>query len=168
MTDRFVQSAVPSLDVRNCDIWSAWAEGHTIAIMTNGMVKANGCATMGQGTAFEASRKFPELARALGTKLTAGGSHVYYFPEWRIVTFPTKDVFWKKASLQIITRSAWELSDAVRKGRIPSPVWLPLPGCGYHTGGLRWEEVRPIIEKTLLGYVVPVCKEMVGVEAPQA
>lgn len=168
MTNRFVQSAIPSLDVRNIDIFVPWSEGKTIAIMTNGVVKANGLATMGQGTAFEASRRCPGLALKLGTKLTDAGNHVHYFPEYRIVTFPTKDKWWGKSDLKLITRSAWELSDLVRKGKVPSPVWLPLPGCGVATGGLKWEEVRPIIEKTLLGFIVPVCKEMVGAEAPPA
>ena len=134
------------------NLWT-FHEEHFIVIPTNGIVTKAGKLVMGAGLALEARERFPGLDTVLGSLVKRHGNVPVIVvglglgaTSYRIATFPTKhrwsDIY---ADLDLIERSAdhlcqlWEGKEQL--------IYLPMVGCGY--GRLRWEEVRPILEKRL-------------------
>ena len=121
----------------------------TIVITTNGIVKRNGDAVMGAGIALEMAKKFPLFPKVFGDKLKKDGNHValFYVPQVngrKVITFPVKNHFKEKASLELIERSCQELVKLADLYKL-TQICLPRPGCGV--GGLKWKQVEPILEK---------------------
>ena len=124
-----------------------WEFDGIIAITTNGFVKRDGSCVMGRGCAKEAAVRFEWLPRKLGAAISKHGNHVFYFPEYRLITFPVKHVWWEPADPKLIERSARELLETINNLKITEPVYLPRPGCG--NGQLRWENVKEILSPIL-------------------
>jgi hypothetical protein len=124
-----------------------WGFNGIIAITTNGFVKRDGTCVMGRGCAKQATISFPGLPHKLGTKIAAGGNHVFYFPEHTLITFPVKHTWWEAADLGLIERSARELLKMIEVKNIQEAVYLPRPGCG--NGRLKWECVKKILSPIL-------------------
>jgi len=142
------------------NIWDFHKQGYWVVVTTNGVVKSNGEAVMGKGIALEAKERFPGLARDLGRAIVSGGSKLWIWPEYRLITFPTKGNWRSKARPLLIERSCQELVgwlDAtagfftkvlkVRLDEERAKIYLPRPGCG--NGGLDWKDIKPILEKYL-------------------
>jgi hypothetical protein len=125
------------------DIWTHAREDTFIVVPTNGFVKSNGDAVMGRGLAYQASKKFPTLQHELGSMLKEHGNYVYTFPTYGIVTFPVKDVWWNKATLELIDKSCQELSHIIEFSS--KRFFIPRVGCG--NGQLSWNDVKPILWK---------------------
>ncbi len=142
------------------DIWKFWERGHWIVVTTNGNRKSNGDAVMGKGIALEAARRCPKLPKLLGAEIkTFGGDQVFVFPDYRIVTFPTKKSWWSKSDLDLIENSAIHLASFLEDDmRVKAPVYLPHVGC--QNGGLDWKDVKLILERYL-------DDRFVAVERPQ-
>ena len=116
-------------------------KGYVICITTNGFVKNNGHAVMGRGCALEAAKKMPTLPVRLGDKIKYAGNHCHWMA-LDLFTFPVKHVWWDPADITLIDRSAKELREQAEL--YPDLTFiLPRPGCG--NGGLKWEDVRPVI-----------------------
>ena len=124
-----------------------WEFDGIIAITTNGFVKRDGTCVMGRGCAKQAVIRFPGLPNKLGTKISAEGNHVFYFPEHRLITFPVKHRWWEAADLGLIERSARELLKMIEVKKIQEAVYLPRPGCG--NGRLKWGGVKKILSPIL-------------------
>jgi hypothetical protein len=153
------------------NIWAIANQYNAIVITTNGCVKKNGEAVMGRGIAKEATERYPNIQKHLGYMLLQNGNHVNIFnlPEWpnpkNVFTLPVKPEFglngemgWKaKADISLIERSIQELVTLINSlsytnesGKTYSffqRILMPRPGCG--AGGLRWEDVKPVIEPYL-------------------
>lgn len=157
------------------NIWNHIDEYDAIVITTNGSVKKNGEAVMGRGIALEAKERYPWLARKLGDSLTRYGNRVFAYdiePSWSRVhpfdeksydydftlyTLPVKPAVgpngepgWKaKADINLIEESIKALVKAIDHYSYKEgyKIVLPRPGCG--NGGLKWENVRPVIEPYL-------------------
>lgn len=146
------------------DIWDHADEYDAIVITTNGFVKKNGEAVMGRGIALEAKNRFPKLASWFGTLINhwgADGVFAFEDPKWDykgiIFTFPVKPAYgpngepgWRvKADPKLIESSTQKLVEYINKSWNNSitKVLMPRPGCG--NGGLKWEDVKPIIEPYL-------------------
>jgi hypothetical protein len=151
------------------DIWDHAEEYDAIVITTNGFVKKNGEAVMGKGIALEAKNRYPWLARNLGTNLNMFGNRVYRFDvipnfvrekkyDFSLFTLPVKPTYgpngepgWRaKADLQLINLSVHALVQAIDNNysyREDYKVLMPRPGCG--NGGLKWDDVRPVLEPIL-------------------
>ena len=132
------------------DLWSFWERGSWVVITTNGTLNSKGQAVMGRGVALEAKRRVPLLPQMLGHDLARNGLRVVHFYYLGIICFPTKGKDWRlPASLDLIERSAWSLAALVNRYplEITTPVYMVRPGCGV--GGLKWEDVRPIIAPVL-------------------
>lgn len=132
------------------DLWEVEADARVIT--TNGFVKKNGMAVMGRGVAQQALRRYPIISETLGRALLRFGNHLtslgWTSKHGWLWSFPVKHNWWEKADLELIRRSAEELVAAVDKQfAAPATVVLPRPGCG--NGGLRWEDVKPVIEPIL-------------------
>lgn len=140
----------------DADLWSypAWAR----VVTTNGQVRKDGRAVMGAGVAKAAAQRYPDIERLLGAALREHGNHVHAFfcPTGRIIaqydhviTFPTKEHWRDPSTLSLIERSAREMAELFSNPRYESwgTVVMPRPGTGR--GGLRWDEVRPVIAPIL-------------------
>lgn len=125
-----------------------------ICVTTNGAVKRNGELVMGKGVALQAKTCFPRLPIQFGEMVAANGNRVYQVQEYihgnviYIFSFPTKYHWRDKSDLNLIAKSAEELSGladlvGIRYGNI----YLSRPGCG--NGGLPWNQVKPVIKRYL-------------------
>jgi hypothetical protein len=131
------------------DLWKYDADWRIIT--TNGVVKKNGEAVMGRGTAYQAKKRYPKIAYALGQFLNNHGNHVGEFifkdeetgDEVKLLTMPTKHHWIEGSDLVLIERSALELSSLPYSEKFV----LTKPGCG--NGGLDWCDVKLVIEKIL-------------------
>jgi len=124
-----------------------WEFDGIIAITTNGFVKRNETCVMGRGCAREAAARFPTLPFELGRKIRSEGNHVFYFPEYGLITFPVKHNWWEAADLGLIERSARELLKIIEVKKIKEAIYLPRPGCG--NGRLKWEDVKKLLSPIL-------------------
>lgn len=123
------------------NLWDYPADWRVIT--TNGFVKKNGECVMGRGCAFEAKKKFPELAKELGWRIKEGGNTPYRFTKWGLITFPVKHNWWEKADLELIKQSA-EILNIDATNHPDMQIVMPRPGCG--NGQLKWEDVKPLLE----------------------
>ncbi len=124
-----------------------WEFDGIVAITTNGFIKRDRTCVMGIGCAKQAAARFPELPYQLGTKISVQGNHVFYFPDFRLITFPVKHNWWEAADLDLIDRSARELLKIIEVNKINEAIYLPRPGCG--NGKLKWEDVKKILSPIL-------------------
>lgn len=118
-----------------------------ICITTDSSIRQDGHAVMGRGIALEAKIKFPQLPIELGKLIKREGNQVYLFPSMGIITFPTKEDFYMKSSINLIENSCKALVNLVEGFPLRGNILIPRPGCGY--GKLKWQQVRPILEKHL-------------------
>lgn len=127
-----------------------------LCITTNGFVKNNGRAVMGAGCAKTIRDEIPGIDLALGKAINQYGNVVRPIGSYRnnpVFSFPVKHNWWEHADTALIQKSAKELRDFwlySLDGDIANAfdVWIPRPGCG--NGRLKWETVKPILEKELL------------------
>lgn len=125
------------------DLWHRHGQGHFVGITTNGAVSKNGQAVMGAGLAKIAALRFPGLKQELGALLTKFGNHVYVFPDYRLVTIPTKHQPFDDSDPALITRSAEECVRYLTHHSIPALYTVRL-GCGL--GRLNWSAVQPLLQ----------------------
>ena len=138
---RFVKGDIWAID---CDV---------ICITTNGYVRGDGKAVMGRGVAYQATQRYPDIARLLGNKLIQYGNVVSIIrvprtPNEKILcSFPVKHHWHDQADIHLIKKSAEELLSLAREWS-NSVFVLPRPGCG--NGKLGWEDVLPVLVATKL------------------
>jgi hypothetical protein len=132
------------------NLWTFPADVRVIT--TNGTVKKNGECVMGRGCAAEAKTKFPELPALLGDWLRSKGNIPVNFKfstcDFNLWTFPVKHNWYERADIALIAQSAKYFADYFSHPELSEErIVLPRPGCG--NGGLRWEDVRPVLEPIL-------------------
>lgn len=128
------------------DLWDYWENGHWVVITTNGDIRADGANVMGRGVAKEAAIRFPELPMRLGDRLSVSGNKVHSFSQWHLFTFPVKHHWKTMAVPDLIETSAVLLVRLVAALNL-NRVYMVRPGCG--NGGLKWDDVRPILNRHL-------------------
>lgn len=122
------------------DIWDYRGRA-VIALTTNGSV-GKGRAVVGRGVARQALVHFPDLPEVLGKLIAEHGNHVHILGDG-FVSFPVEESAWEWPDPRLIERSARELRKlADHEGW--ELVVVPRPGCGG--GGLKWQDVRPLVE----------------------
>jgi hypothetical protein len=130
------------------NLWDYYADpANMICITTNGVVKANGEAVCGRGCAREATQRIPGFARLLGNYIQEHGNVPGFMQvheaEDYVFIYPVKHKWFEKASPNLILAAAHVLFDRAQAN--PSSQFiLPRPGCG--NGGLKWWDVKPLIE----------------------
>jgi hypothetical protein len=142
---------------RLANLWEEPCDARCIT--TNGFIKNNGKLVMGAGTAGQAQSRYPRFPKLAGDAVKQHGNHVFPFSIGELwsygdpddhclyyITFPVKSVWYEKAELELIERSAHELMSVINKLELKK-VLLPLPGCG--NGQLSWTDVRPVLEPIL-------------------
>jgi O-acetyl-ADP-ribose deacetylase (regulator of RNase III) len=110
---------------------------------------------MGKGIALQFRRAYPDMFDAYTRDCHAGlvklgqvhvydnGALVESGPRW-IINFPTKGHWKARSRIRDIESGLASLVQTVRKLEIKS-IALPPLGCGH--GGLKWDDVRPVIER---------------------
>jgi hypothetical protein len=119
-----------------------------VIITTNGIIKKNGLAVMGAGLAKLAAQTYPQLPEQLAYFLEIHGNRCFRFPQYKVITFPTKYHFKDKSDIDLIVKSLEELKLMIEKFDIQK-VYMPRVGC--RNGQLEWSEVKPVIEFHLCG-----------------
>ena len=132
------------------NLWTYPADVRVIT--TNGTVKKNGEAVMGRGCALEAKQRHPTFPLYLGKQIRECGNVVLDCGFWgegqvRLVTFPTKHNWYERSDLNLIRTSAIDLHQLVEMSYDWDTIVMPRPGCG--NGGLRWENVKPVLAPIL-------------------
>lgn len=119
-----------------------------ICFTSNGVVKSNGRLTMGAGIAKSFADKFPSTPMYFGRKVEKFGNKVHLMGSVGgappILSFPTKYHWRDTSDVQLIEKSCKELKEYADKNDWKN-IYLPRPGIGL--GGLKWAEVKPILEK---------------------
>ncbi|MCX7924541.1 MAG: macro domain-containing protein [Fimbriimonadales bacterium] len=126
------------------DLFQSSAEAWVNTVNTQGV--------MGKGLAYEFKKRFPENHRAYEQACKAGEMQIgkmlvfatgMLHPRY-VINFPTKKHWRNPSRLEYIQQGLEDLVRVVREYNIQS-IAIPPLGCGQ--GGLRWEEVRPLIEQ---------------------
>lgn len=130
------------------------ASGNLIESDAEALVNTvNTVGVMGKGIALQFKRAFPEVYKAYAAackdgKVTLGKMHVVDLgglvrgPRY-VINFPTKQHWRSKSRLEDIESGLRDLVATVERLEIQS-IALPPLGCGY--GGLKWDDVKPLIE----------------------
>jgi O-acetyl-ADP-ribose deacetylase (regulator of RNase III) len=126
------------------DLFQSTAEAWVNTVNTQGV--------MGKGLAYEFKKRFPENYKFYQQACKQGQVQIgkmLVFPTQQlqpqyIINFPTKRQWRQKAKLEYIQQGLQDLVRVVQQYGIRS-VAIPPLGCGQ--GGLRWEEVKPLIEQ---------------------
>ena len=109
---------------------------------------------MGRGIALQFRKAFPENFKAYKSacdkkSLQPGRMLVYELNRFEnpryVINFPTKRHWKGKSKIEDIESGLMALAEEIKKRHIQS-IAIPPLGCGL--GGLKWEQVKPIIKKT--------------------
>ncbi|MGH9156127.1 MAG: type II toxin-antitoxin system antitoxin DNA ADP-ribosyl glycohydrolase DarG [Acidimicrobiales bacterium] len=134
------------------------AHGNLLTAEADALVNTvNTVGVMGKGIALQFKRAFPENYKAYKAACDQGKVQIGQMFIWDagelvpakprfVINFPTK-VHWRSRSTLAVIRTG--LEDLVRQVRDLPVKSLAVPplGCGH--GGLRWDEVRPLILEAL-------------------
>jgi O-acetyl-ADP-ribose deacetylase (regulator of RNase III) len=127
------------------DIFTSGADALVNAVNTKGV--------MGAGIALEFKKRFPQNFDAYQAACESGFSvgELLFFEEsgYWIINFPTKADYRALSKIEYIEQGLQALAEQLPRYGFKS-VALPALGCGL--GGLRWCDVRPLME-TYLGNV---------------
>ena len=129
--------------------WDVYNDYDVLCITTNGFVKNNGECVMGRGIALEAKKRFPSIAKVLGSFIKQYGNRCMKLAKIKdtyLVSFPVKHNWYEMADIELIKRSCLQLTEMADKFNW-TKILLPRPGCG--NGGLNWNDVEPIISELL-------------------
>lgn len=125
-------------------------DADAICVTTNMEVKQGNLAIMGRGIALEFTKQYPTLQAFFGedVRYRRGAVFAARVPgEARaIVNFPTKTKWSLPSSLELVIQSAKSLV-ILTDFNGWTKVILPRPGCGL--GGLKWEDVKAVLEPIL-------------------
>lgn len=111
--------------------------------------------TMGKGIALSFKKRFPDNFKAYKLacnkkQVQPGVMFIYsmnnLFETRYIINFPTKNHWREKSKLSYITDGLQDLIRVIKEYQISS-IAIPPLGCG--NGGLKWSEVKPLIEQYL-------------------
>lgn len=135
------------IEHRKGDLLAADAEALVNTVNTVGV--------MGKGVALQFRKAFPDNYEAYRRACKAGEvvpGRMFVFERGQltgprlIINFPTKRHWKGKARIEDIRTGLVDLIDVLRRFDVQS-IAIPPLGCG--NGGLRWSEVRPMIEAAL-------------------
>ena len=111
---------------------------------------------MGAGLALEFKKRWPSYFRDYkdlcdNVRIFPGSVRLHYaiMPGKVIVSFPTKEHWKDKSQLWVIEQGLRSLLAAAVAARVAVLKSIAVPALGCGLGGLKWEEVKPLIEKYL-------------------
>jgi O-acetyl-ADP-ribose deacetylase (regulator of RNase III) len=135
-----------------------YLEGNLLDAKTEALVNTvNTVGVMGKGIALQFKTEFPynfEVYKAACKNKELEPGKLLVVKESTkegdkiIINFPTKTDWFRKSKYEYIEQGLKELAKVIQKDRIKS-IAIPPLGCG--NGGLKWDKVKPLIEKHLGG-----------------
>jgi O-acetyl-ADP-ribose deacetylase (regulator of RNase III) len=129
-----------------------YTTGNLLESQTDALVNTVNCeGYMGKGIAYQFKHKFPEnnkdyVRACKAGQLQIGKLHYTYEQGKIIINFPTKNKWREKSKIEYIEKGLNALVDLIERLNIKS---ISIPPLGSGNGGLRWTEVKPIIERKL-------------------
>jgi O-acetyl-ADP-ribose deacetylase (regulator of RNase III) len=129
------------------------AKGNLLRAEVEALVNTVNCVgIMGKGVALQFRQAFPDNFRAYESACKRGGvsigrmfvTYTEKFEPRLIINFPTKKHWKGNSKLEDIRSGLSDLVQVIREENIRS-IAIPPLGCGL--GGLRWDEVLPMIEE---------------------
>lgn len=139
-----------------------YLKGNLLEARTQALVNTvNTVGVMGKGIALQFKDAFPENFRRYATACrnkTFNIGDLLVVKEQNlegekiIINFPTKTEWFKKSQYDYIEQGLKKLAHVIEENHITS-IAIPPLGCG--NGGLKWEKVKPMIEK-YLGHLIGV------------
>jgi O-acetyl-ADP-ribose deacetylase (regulator of RNase III) len=137
------------------------------------VVPVNCVGVAGAGLAKEFAKRFPAWAECYKIACRKNGAHPELSVFWPhndtarpiIISFPTKKHWRDKSDIEMIKRGVWRLIPEVVNMGIES-IAIPALGCGL--GGLKWEDVWPILEQFGLAMTDTVVMVYAPLEGAQA
>lgn len=118
----------------------------------------NTVGVMGKGIAKEFKRRYPEMFKRYrefckNGELSTGKLYLYRTPNKWVLNFPTKQHWRSPSRIEWIEQGLKKFVDSYDSQGVTS-ISFPQLGCG--NGGLRWEDVRPLMESSLTKLPIPV------------
>jgi O-acetyl-ADP-ribose deacetylase (regulator of RNase III) len=133
-----------------------YVTGNLLDANTEALVNTvNTIGVMGKGIALQFKDRFPSNFKAYAAACKRGEvktgkmfvvKEVTLQGQTVIVNFPTKTEWFRKSQYSFIEEGLLDLVRVIQEYKIRS-ISLPPLGCG--NGGLRWEKVKPLMEKYL-------------------
>ena len=130
------------------DIWGSKADAIVIPVNTVGV--------MGAGLALEVKKRYPQVFKEYKDDCKRGllqvGHIRTYIPsneEYCLLFFPTKKDWLKPSKLEYIEEGLKDLVLTIRLLKWTGIQSIALPQLGCGCGGLKWEDVKPLMEKYL-------------------
>lgn len=130
-----------------------YTTGNLLKANTEALVNTVNCeGYMGKGIAYQFKLAYPlnnedYIKACKSGKLTIG--HIHYFREndKLILNFPTKDKWRAKSKIEYIEKGLNHLIQLIKELNIKS---ISIPPLGSGNGGLKWIDVKKVIENKLL------------------
>ena len=130
-----------------------YTTGNLLKSKTEALVNTVNCeGYMGKGIAYQFKLAYPlnnedYIKACKSGKLTIG--HIHYFREKNklILNFPTKDKWRAKSKIEYIEKGLDHLIQLIKQLNIKS---ISIPPLGSGNGGLKWIDVKKMIENKLL------------------
>jgi O-acetyl-ADP-ribose deacetylase (regulator of RNase III) len=133
-----------------------FTQGNLLEAQVDAVVNTvNTVGVMGKGIALMFKERFPENYKTYAAACKAGDVRIGEMfvvsgveldgPRW-IINFPTKKDWRHPTKLEWVSSGLVALNEVIREKRIKS-IAIPPLGCG--NGGLDWDVVRPLIEKSM-------------------
>ena len=116
------------------------------------VIPVNCVGVMGAGLALAAAKKWPHTEyiykRACELRELYEGKVIYTWPERKrtpvVVLFPTKRHWRNPSRLEDVESGLADLANRLNRKDGVTSISIPALGCGL--GGLRWSDVKPLIE----------------------
>lgn len=132
-----------------------YKQGNILKDKSEAIINTVNCVgVMGRGIAFQFKQLFPDNFKVYKKACDKGEvqlGKMFVFPldslfnPKYIINFPTKKHWKEKSNLKDIELGLIALKDTIKKYNIKS-IAIPPLGCGL--GGLKWNDVKPLIHKT--------------------
>lgn len=130
----------------------------------------NTVGVMGKGIALQFKERYPKNFEAYKMAYKKGELEVGKMlvtptmelqnPKY-IINFPTKQHWRGKSQMRFVEEGLKDLVEVIQLYKIQS-IAIPPLGCG--NGGLKWENVKPLMEKELFGLTIEVANQETEVE----
>lgn len=126
--------------------------GNILEAQTDAIINTVNCeGYMGKGLAYQFKNRYPEMnqsyVKACKTgELKIGNLHTFDVDDKKIINFPTKNKWRPPSKMEYIEIGLDRLAELLEDSSIRS---IAIPPLGSGNGGLKWSEVKQLIEKKL-------------------
>lgn len=145
-----------------------YLKGNVFEAKTQVVVNTVNCkGVMGKGLALEFKKRYPEMYKEYRRlceegAMKIGRLHLYKAVRPWILNFPTKNHWRYKSKLEYIEAGLKTFVEKYKEWGIKS---IAFPQLGCQQGGLKWSDVKPLMERYLAG--IPELKVIIYLYKPK-